>query len=77
VAATIGAMCSSSGGFTPSAIASAWLRMTVSGVRSSWVMSASTDRRRVSSDSSRALIALKARARERTSPGPRIGTLAE
>ena len=64
----MGARCASSAGFTPSAIASAWLRMTVSGVRSSWAMSASTDWRRLSSASRRALIALKARASERTSP---------
>ena len=48
--------------------------MTVSGVRSSWVTSARSRRRALSVSSSRALMALKARASERTSRGPRSST---
>ncbi len=48
--------------------------MTVSGVRSSWLTSASSRRRDASFSSRRALIALNARASERTSAGPRTFT---
>src|ERR1700694_1355460 len=57
----------------PSAIASAWPRMIVSGVRNSWAMSATTERRRVSSASRRLLMSLRARASDRTSAGPPPG----
>ena len=48
--------------------------MTVSGVRSSWLTSAIRRRRSFSASASRVLMALNARARVRTSPGPRSGT---
>ena len=48
--------------------------MTVSGVRSSWLTSARRVRRASSFAARRELIALNARASERTSDGPRSGT---
>ena len=53
VSSTIAARCASSAGWTPSTIASRLPRMTASGVRSSWLTSARSERRSRSSASSR------------------------
>ena len=60
ISSTAAARCASSVGWTPSIIASSSPCRTASGVRSSWLTSASRVRRCRSSSSSRAAIALKA-----------------
>ena len=69
--ARIGDTWSSSIGWTPSSIASRPPAMTVSGVRSSWVTSASSARRSSRDRSRRSAIALNEAVRPRTGPGPR------